>query len=168
MSTFVSINTYTHSVTYVTENILRSLQDIVKMSGLDPDKISSQWETLENGIRTWLDSRHLEKVVLEVYNPLTDKLIARWDIEIAYDWDGDSGRFWVDTEQIKMAIKKAGVWPYDGKYRIVCSNKDGRPHVFGWSSTTLRSTAGMIQQSIGTTVEHNGLGASASYYRERP
>jgi hypothetical protein len=167
MSTFVVVNTYTHSVTYVTENILRSLQDIVRMSGLDPSKIGD-WETLERGIRTWLDSKHLETIVLEVYNPRTDALIGRWDFDIAYDWNGDSGRFWVDTEQIKAAIKKAGVWPAASEYRIVCSNKNGRADVVGWSSTTLRSTSGMIKQSLGTTVEHNGLGAGASYYRKKP
>src|SRR5260370_35899637 len=168
MSTFVAVNTYTHSVTYVDENILRSLQDIVRMSGLDPSKISDEWVTLERGIRTWLDSKHLEKIVLEVYNPSTDALIGRWDIDIAYDWNGDSGRFWVDTDQIKAAITKAGVWPSASKYRIVCSNKDGRSDVVGWTSTTLRSTSGMIKQSLGTTIEHNGLGAGASYYRKKP
>ena len=168
MSTFVAVNTYTHSVTYVTDNILRSLQDIVRMSGLDPNKISDDWETLERGIRTWLDSKHLERIVLEVYNPSTDALIGRWDIDIAYDWNGDSGRFWVDTDQIKAAIMKAGVWPSASKYRIVCSNKDGRSDVVGWTSTTLRSTTGMIKQSLGTTIEHNGLGAGASYYRKKP
>jgi hypothetical protein len=168
MSTFVAVNTYTHSVTFVTENILRSLQDIVRLSGLDPGKISDDWKSLELGIRTWIDSKHLETIVLEVYNPSTDVLIKRWDIEISYGWDGDSGRFWVDTDQIKMAIKKAGVWPADSNYRIVCCNKDGRPHVIGWSPTTLRSTSSLIKQSLGTTIEHNGLGAAASFYREKP
>lgn len=168
MSVFVAVNTYTHSVTYVTENILRSLQDIVRLSGLDPGKISEDWEVLERGIRTWLGSKHLETIVLEVYNPTTDGLIGRWDVDIAYDWNGDNGRFWVDTEQIKAAIKKAGVWPSASKYRIVCTNKDGREEVAGWSSTTLRSTSGMIKQSLGTTIEHNGLGAGASYYRKKP
>lgn len=168
MSTFVAVNTYTHSVTYVTENILRSLQDIVRMSGLDPGKISDDWETLERGIRTWLDSKHLETIVLEVFNPSTDALIGRWDIDIAYEWSGDNGRFWVDTDQIKSAIKKTGVWPAEAKYRIVCSNKEGSANVLGWSSTTLRSTTGMIKQSLGTTIEHNGLGAGASYYRKKP
>lgn len=167
MTTFVAVNTYTHSVTYVTDNILRSLQDIVKVSGLNPSKISEDWETLERGIRTWMDSKHLETIVLEVYNPVTDALIGRWDIDIAYDWQGDNGRFWVDTEQIKAAIKKSGVWPIDAKYRVVCSNKDGSADVVGWSSTTLRSTSGMIKQSLGTTIEHSGLGAGASYYRRR-
>jgi hypothetical protein len=41
MSTFVAVNTYTHSVTYVTDNILRSLQDIVRLSGLKHGKLYS-------------------------------------------------------------------------------------------------------------------------------
>ena len=168
MSTFVAVNTYTHSVTYVTENILRSLQDIVRLSGLNPSKISDQWEILERGIKIWLDSQHLETAVLEVYKPSNGELITRWDVEIAYDWRGDGGRFWVDTEQIKAAIKKAGVWPSDANYRIVCTTKNGAAEVYGWSSTTLRSTAGMIKQSLGTTIEHSGLSAGASYYRRKP
>ena len=168
MSTFVAVNTYTHSVTYVTDNILRSLQDIVKLSGLDPSKISEEWAVLERGIRTWIDSKHLEAIVLEVYNLTTDALIGRWDIEIAYEWSGDNGRFWVDTDQIKAAIKKAGAWPSESKYRIVCTTKDGRAVVEGWSSTNLRSTSGLIKQSLGTTIEHSGLGAGASYYRKKP
>jgi len=31
----------------------------------------------------------------------------------------------------------------------------------------LRSTEGFIKQSLGTTIEHSGLGAAASYYRKR-
>jgi hypothetical protein len=166
MSISVAVNTYTHSVTYVTDNILRSLQDIVRLSGLNPGKISTDWETLERGISTWIGSRNLETIVLEAYNPKTSALIGRWDIEIAYGWAGDDGRFWVDTEQIRMAILKAGVWPADSDYRIVCVTKDGSEEVVGWSPTTLHSTKGMVKQSLGTTIEHNGLGASASYYRK--
>ena len=167
MSTFVTVNAYTHSVTYVTDNILRSLQDIVRLSGLNPSQISEEWEVLERGIKTWIESKHLETIVLEVYNPATNVLIGRWDIDIAYDWSGDGGgRFWVDTEQIRTAIKKAGVWPGSGKYNIICKTKSGRANVAGWSTTSFRSTAGMIKQSLGTTIEHSGLGAGASYYRK--
>lgn len=167
MTTFVAVNTYTHSVTYVTDNILRSLQDIVRLSGLDPTKIADDWTVLESGISTWIESKHLETIVLEAYNPSTDALIGRWDIDIAYEWSGDGGgRFWVDTEQIKMAIKKAGVWPGSSKYSIICRTKSGRADVDGWSTTTFRSTTGMVKQSLGTTIEHSGLGAGASYYRK--
>ena len=167
MSTFVAVNTYTHSVTYITDNILRSLQDIVRLSGLDPSQISEEWEVLERGIKAWIDSKHLETIVLEVYSPSTNTLIGRWDIEIAYEWSGDGGgQFWVDTEQIKTAIKKAGGWPGSSKYRIICQTKSGRANVAGWSATAFRSTSGMAKQSLGTTIEHSGLGAAASYYRK--
>lgn len=167
MSTFVAVNTYTHSVTYVTDNILRSLQDIVRLSGLNPAQLSEEWTVLERGISTWINSKHLETVVLEVYNPSTDALIGRWDIDISYEWNGGgNGRFWVDTEQIKFAIRKAGVWPGDSKYAIICRTKSGRANVDGWSTTTFRSTVGMVKQSLGTTIEHSGLGAGASYYRK--
>ena len=166
MSTFVAVNTYTHSVIYVTDNILRSLQDIVRLSGLDPTQIADDWTALERGIKTWIESKHLETIVLEVYNPSTDALIGRWDIDIAYEWSGDGGgRFWVDTEQIKIAIRKAGVWPGSSKYSIICRTKSGRPDVDGWSSRPFRATAGMVKQSLGTTIEHSGLGAGTSYYR---
>jgi Bacterial HORMA domain 2 len=167
MSTFIAVNTYTHSVTFVTDNILRSLQDIVRLSGLDPAQIADEWTVLERGISIWIESKHLETIVLEVYNPSTNALIGRWDIDIAYEWSGDGGgRFWVDTEQIKMAIKKAGVWPGSSKYNIICRTKSGRADVNGWSTTTFRPTAGMVKQSLGTTIEHSGLGAGASYYRK--
>jgi len=94
-----------------------------------------------------------------------DALITRWDIEIVYGWTSGDGSFWTDTEQLKYAIKKAGVAPSAASYRIVLNNKQGRPDVKGWSSTTLLSTDGMVRQSLGSTIEHNGLGGSASYWR---
>jgi len=32
----VSVYTYTHSVTYVSDNILKSFRDIIRLSGLNP------------------------------------------------------------------------------------------------------------------------------------
>jgi len=34
--TSVAVNTYTHSVTYLADNVLRSLKDIIRESGLNP------------------------------------------------------------------------------------------------------------------------------------
>ncbi len=38
--TSVGVNTYTHSVTYVADNIMKSFKDIIRLSGLDPSKSS--------------------------------------------------------------------------------------------------------------------------------
>ncbi len=165
--TSVTVNTYTHSVTYVADNILKSLKDIVRLSGLDPSKLVDGWESNMLALRTWLDSGDLQRVILEIYDPRTDALITRWDIDIVYNWSSGDGSFWTDTEQLKYAIRKSGVAPSAASYRLLMDNKPGRPAVPGWSSTTYRSTSGMVRQSLGSTIEHSGLGGSAAYWRQK-
>lgn len=161
----VAVYSYTQSVVYVADNILKSLKDIIRLSGLDPAKLVGDWVVLLRGISTWIESQHLETVTLEIFDPKTDALVKRWDIAVAYTWDISAGTFWTDTEQLKFAIRKAGLSPAQAGYRIVVQNKQGRPHVEGWSNCTLRLTQGMVRQSLGTTVEHNGLSANAAYWR---
>lgn len=166
MSTFVTVNTYTHSVTYVANNLLMCLKDIVRRSGLDPDKLTSDWPVLERGLAKWLETKHLETVTLEVFDPRTDALVGRWDFSITYGWNGGTGSFWVDADQIKYHIIKQGLWPSSCQYGVKVHNKSGRPDVPGWSATTYRSTEGFVRQSIGTTLDASGLGAAATYYRK--
>ncbi len=167
MSTFVTVNTYTHSVTQVTSGILRCLQDIVRDSGLNPSKLADQWKVLELGLSTWLQSQDLETVVLEVFDRKTNRLVGRWDLPIVYSWRQGSGVFWVDTDQIRYAIRKQGCWPADCEYKVIVSTKAGRPDAPGWGTTTFRSTEGFVRQSLGTTMDASGLGATAAYYRKR-
>jgi Bacterial HORMA domain 2 len=167
MSTFVVARAYSHSVTYVAGKLLQCLQDIVKGSGLDPSKISMEWVVLENGLSVWLKTEDLRAVTLEVFTPRTYDLVGRWDFTIVYTWTEGSENFWVDTDQIYYAIRKQGLWPSDCDYRIIADTKLGRPDVEGWSSTTYRSTEGFVRQSIGTTLDASGLGATATYYRRK-
>lgn len=164
MSTYVAVNTYTYSVTYVSEKILLSLKEIVRESGLDPGKLADEWEVLQRGISTWIRTRNLETVHLEVYDPVTDGLIGRWDFDIAYDEYGDDG-MWVDTDLIRYHIRKQGKLPSQCDYQIVVHNKPGHPDVEGWSSCSMRSTDGFTRHAIGTNINgSNGLGARVAYW----
>jgi len=163
----VSVYSYTHSVTYVTDNILKSLKDIIRLSGLSPANLVNSWDSKHRAIKTWIESKHLERVELEIFNPLTNKLILRWDLDIVYQWSDGDGSFYTDTEQLRYAIKKAGVAPENASYEVILRTKAGRPDVAGWSPCSSRSTEGMVRQSLGSTVEHSGLGASAAYWRTR-
>ena len=97
--TSVVVNTYTHSVTYVAENILKSLKDIIRLSGLDPTNFIGEWEFESEGHPDLAGVGDLLKVVLEIYDPASDGLIRRWDIGIAYGWSsGGDGSFWTDTD----------------------------------------------------------------------
>lgn len=161
----VSVYSYAHSVSYVTDNILKSLKDIIRLSGLSPEHLADEWASLHRAISTWISSQHLEQVILEVYNPKTDALVTRWDIDVVYAWDGSAGQFWTDTEQLRYAILKQGLWPSEARYRVLLQNKPGRPAVAGWGPASARSLDGFVRQSLGTTIEHGGLGASAHYWR---
>ena len=162
--TSVAVNTYTHSVTYLADNVLKSLKDVIRESGLNPSNFVSDWDTNKRAIATWLETQDLERIVLEFYNPVTDALITRWDIDIHYDWSGN-GQFWTDTTQLKYHLKKAGVVPSTAKYEILMKTKPGRPPVTGWGIGCFRSTEGLVRQSLGSTVEHSGLAANAAYWR---
>lgn len=165
MSTFVVVNTFTHSVTYVTDKMLMSLKNIIIYSGLSPDKLVADWRVLQDGIRKWLDSRDLEAVHLEVFDPRTDGLIGRWDFDICFGASGD-GEMWVNTDDIRYHIRKAGQWPSSCDYRVIVTTKPGRPNVSGWSVATFRSTDGFVRQSIGTTIDGNGISTGTAYWRK--
>jgi hypothetical protein len=152
-------------VTYVADKMLLSLKEIIRGSGLSPEKFATDWKVLHRGISAWLSSRDLETVILEVFNPANSILIGRWDFDIVYGASGD-GSMWVNADDIRYHIRKAGQWPSTCDYRIVVTTKRGRPDVEGWSATTLRSTEGFIRQSLGTTIDGNGLRSGASYWRQ--
>lgn len=163
--TTVTVNTYTHSVTYVTDNILRSFKDIVRLSGLNPSNFASDWTTYEKAMKIWLQAGDLKCVILEIYDPRTGDLVHRWDMDIAYGYgSGDTGVFWADPDQIRYAMKKAGLPPSSADYRLVLDNKPGHQDIDGWTTTTLRSTEAFRRHSLGTTIEHNGLGSNAAYW----
>jgi hypothetical protein len=163
--TSVSVYSYTHSVTYVADNILKSFKDILVLSGLDPSNLVDSWETTVYGLKTWIQSEHLKGVCLEIFDPRTDALIYRWDLEVVYGWSSGDGNFFADTDLLRYHIRKTGLLPSQTKYRLLVDRKPGAPEVTGWSTAEYRSTAGMVKQSLGTAIEHNGLGTTAGYWR---
>ena len=162
MSTSTFAISYTHTATYVSAKMMLLLKEIIREIGLDPAGIAD-WSVLENGISTWLASRHLESVTLEVYQPATDGLVTKWVLDVAYDTIGE-GNLWVDTAAIRYAIRKTGAVPVACRYDIIVSRKPGYQAVPGWHSCAFRSTDGFQRYSIGAAVGGTGLHAQASYW----
>ncbi len=159
----VSVNTFTHTAGYLTANLIRSVTDIVKAVGLDPGELES--DTLDRGLKVWIGTEDLQKLVLEIYNRATNKLVERFDFDLDYTYSsGDDGSFWLDTDQVKFAIRKAGILPSGCSYSIVATTKPGRSDVAGWSPTTFRSTDGMTRHSVGTAIGAGSSAAGLAYY----
>lgn len=164
MSTFVSTPTYTHTVTHMTDKLLTSISNIIRDSGLDMGRFCRTREVLEAGIKAWLDSGHLDYVVLEIYEPGTEKLIKLWKFEVYTDAAGDQG-FWFDGADIRYHLQKAGAVPAHCDYGVKVQNKPGRPAVTGWSDCSFRDASALRQHSLGTTISVGNTAARTSYYR---
>jgi hypothetical protein len=159
----VSVSTFTHTAGYLTANLIRSITDIVKEVGLDPGELPSQ--TLDRGLKVWIESEDLTKLVLEIYERSTNELFKRFDFDLDYTYSTSSdGSFWLDTDQVKFAIRKAGLLPSSCSYAVVATTKPGRPDVEGWSPTTLRSTNGMTRHAVGTAIGAGSSAAGLAYY----
>jgi hypothetical protein len=165
MSTTTFVISYSHTVTYVTAKMLHLISNIIRDIGLDPANFTNNWAVYESGITTWLASRHLQCVTLEVYDPKTNKLVTRWDLDIVYSTVGD-GDLWADAAAIRYAIAKAGLVPAACLYGLKLRFNDlpGKPEVAGWSDCTMRSTEGFNRYAVGATISGNGLATETAYW----
>jgi Bacterial HORMA domain 2 len=165
----VRVDTHTHAVTHVTANLMIGLKRLIQGCGLSTHKIIGEWSVLEAGINTWLESRHLERLVLEVFDPSDsgDDRRGRFDFDIDYGYyTGGDGALWMDTDTVAATIRKNGSYPSQCDYRIMAVTSPGRADVPGWGSGTLRSTDGMSRHVVGTTMGGGSLGASVVYWRK--
>jgi hypothetical protein len=166
MSTFAYVNTYAYSVTHLTDNMLRGLQELIRELGLSPKKFADDWKSSDLAISTWLSSRHLYKLALEIYDPSkSSRAILVPEFDIVYSSDsGEDGSFWVDGEALRYEILKAGVLPSACTYSLLCYNHSGYPSVTGWGSTDARSREGMTRYVAGPTIGAPGLAANSAYW----
>ena len=164
MSTNVSVNTYTYSVTYVTQQMMRSIKLILMMSGLSLENLRDGWASVELAINTWLASGDLEKVTIEIYKPASGALVTRWDFEIDYSYStADDGALWADPEAISAAIRKAGAVASTCEYEFKLLAPGG-PKVPGWGPVPYRSTVGFNQHSVGTTISGSPIAATTTFW----
>jgi hypothetical protein len=163
MSTSTFVVSYVYTVTYLTGKMLFLLKEIIRDIGLDPSKFTSDWASYENAVRTWLASRHLERIRLEIYDSANNALVTFWDVDVVYTTVGD-GSLWIDAAAVRYAIIKQGHAPSSCLYDIKVINKPGWETVPGWRSCELRSTEGFKRYAVGSAVGGNGISAEVAYW----
>lgn len=155
--------TYAYSVAYLTDNMLRSMRQVVNAIGLNPNKFLSLWTTYSQGIEMWLADGDMRSMTLEVYNPVANILIKRWIMDVRYsDFDGDGSFFWADTDRITRAIENTGICPIDAEYTIHVGTRPGARVLNDWCSVQERSADHVVRQGLGQNIE---LGTNLSYLR---
>jgi Bacterial HORMA domain 2 len=167
MATQVHTQVYarTHSITFLIDNLRNTLRDVISESGLSPESLIQSWETIERGLRTWLDSGHLSSIVVEFFKPGSSVVSARWDFPIGYDGSGVADDMWRDRNYLRQLIAKSARPSSDCNYRIVLWTRDGAPTVFGFTPCTLLSTGQLAARQAGTVISTGHMTAGATYWR---
>lgn len=166
MTTNTFTFTTTHSITFLSDNLRNVVREVIRENGLNPDNLMQSWTTIERGIRTWIDSKHLRLVAIEFYRPSSPTVAdARWDFPVGYTSSGAIDDMWLDKAYLRQLIAKAKRPAADCSYQVVISNSPGAADVDGFVSCSFRSTGDMTARSAGTIVAAAQLTASASYWK---
>lgn len=165
MSTHTFAYTRAHSITFLADSMRNVLREVIRESGLSPEKLMDDWDLIARGIRAWIESGHLEKIVIEFFHPGSASANARWDFPITHSGSGVDDDMWLDKAYLRQIIAKSARPSPNDAYRILLHNKPGRPEVNGFISCEYLSTDGLSAYSAGTVVATTHLTAAATYWR---
>lgn len=157
----------TFSITFLADNMRNALRDVIRENGLDPTDLVRQWQDwIGPAVRAWLDSGHLQTIVIEFYKPGATAAAARWDFPIHYTGSGVDDDMWMDTAYLRQLIAKSAKPSRDCIYRVLLQHDPNPPAVPGTklSSIPFLSTTNLTQRSAGTVIATGHLTASASYW----
>ncbi len=155
----------THSITFLSDNLLNTLREVIRENGLSPEKLMQDRDVITNGMRTWLNSGHLTQVVVEFYRPGATTADARWEFPVGYSGSGVEDDMWLDKSYLKQLIAKAKRPSSECSYRIVLFTSSGAQRVAGFSDCTLLPTGSMVARSAGTVIATGHVTAGVTYWR---
>jgi hypothetical protein len=168
MSTHAYAQTYSrsHAVIFMSENIRIALREVIRENGLSREKLLvHDWDTIERGIRAWLLSGHLNKIVVEFFRPGASIATARWDIPIRYAGSGVDNDMWLDKAYLRQLIAKSARPTSDCTYRVLLCKDPGALPVAGFSDCSFLSTGQLAARQAGTVIATGHMTAEVTYWR---
>jgi hypothetical protein len=167
MSTYAyaQVFTQTHSIVFLSDNLRNTLREVIRENGISPQKLVQDWEVIEQGIQTWLQSRHLNNIVVEFFKPGASIASARWEFPIGYTGSGVEDDMWLDKAYLRQLIAKAKRPTTDCTYRILLCTNAGAPTVAGFTSCTFLSTGQLAARQAGTVISTGHISAGATYWK---
>lgn len=163
---YASAYTRAQSIIFMSDNIRIVLREVIRENGLSPEKLLTRdWETVERGIREWLFSGHLSKIVVEFFRPGASIVSTRWDIPIGYAGSGVEDDMWLDRAYLRQVIAKSPRPTTDCVYRIVLCTSAGAPPVVGFSECSYLWTGQLAARQAGTVIATGHMTAGVTYWR---
>lgn len=167
MSTYAYSQTYsqTHSIVFLSDNLRNTLREVIRENGISPQKLMQDWETIERGITTWLESGDLNNIVIEFFKPGASVASARWEFPIGYAGSGVDDDMWLDKAYLRQLIAKSARPTTDCTYRIILCTDASAPNVPGFTHCPFLSTGQLAARQAGTVIATGHITAGATYWR---
>jgi hypothetical protein len=163
--TYAQVFSQAHSIVFLSDNMRNTLREVIRENGISPEKLMQDWDTIERGIQTWLQSRHLNNIVVEFFKPGASGSSARWEFPIGYTGSGVDDDMWLDKNYLRQLIAKSKRPTTDCTYRILLCTDDGAPTVAGFTNCSFLSTGQMSARQAGTVIATGHMTAGATYWR---
>lgn len=157
--------TQTHSIVFLSDNLRNTLREVIRENGISPDKLVQDWGTIERGIKTWLQSGHLNNIVVEFFKPGATASSARWEFPIGYAGSGVDDDMWLDKNYLRQLIAKSARPTPGCTYRILLCTNPGKPHVDGFVDCAFLSTGSLAARQAGTVIATGHMTAAVTYWR---
>ena len=156
---------HTHNIVFLSDNMRNTLREVIRENGISPDKLMQDWTTIERGMKTWLQSGHLNNIVVEFFKPGASASSARWEFPIGYAGSGVHDDMWLDKNYLRQLIAKSARPSTDCTYRILLCTDSGRPYVEGFVDSSFLSTGNLAARQAGTVIATGHMTAAVTYWR---
>lgn len=178
--TEVGVKTWTSTYNFVVNETVTLLMQYVNNRGLDSNKLTEMRDKLEDALWTWLSSRHLSRVRIEVYESGSEKATECFDLEFDITRPEDLSEEEIERtqerkfdsyhEEVLEQLRELDAPGDECTYRLLVwlrsTNDVGEepPTVDGWSKTTARSTDHLKQKDLGDAIDTPAASATAELY----
>jgi hypothetical protein len=163
-ATYTGTYAPTHSVTFMSDNLRNVLREVIREHGLNPEKATQDWDSIQTGVKTWLASGHLTRIVVEFFRPGSSVADARWDFPIG-PGSGVDDDMWLDKNYLRQLIAKSKRPAPDCSFRFVLTTLKGAPHVDGFTDCALLDTGSLVARQAGTVIATGHMTAGATYWK---
>lgn len=163
----VGVNVAVYPITYVSNEVLNFLIRIVDRRGLDLGYINRNKNIISDGLFSWLSTRHLEKLILEIYDTGKNRVVERFDMNFEYSAVVPSTQdsiFETNLRKLEDFLENLPSLHSNLAYRIVAVVGPGAPEVPGWSPTKLRSVDHLGNQNLGGMIKADYIGVAMEYW----
>jgi hypothetical protein len=161
--TNITTATRAQTAVHVTGAVMDTFQNVLASLGLSSRYLDRHWDTIETGLKAWIDEGSLEHVQLECGDARDPDAVFL--IPLSYRTAGNGDLAFVTSHaRVVRALAKLESVPAGTDYRVVVKTKSWAKELDGWSSTTAADTSGLSSYELGGVAGAPHASASLTYF----